>query len=1599
MSKYASAILTIVGTVVGAYFGGPIGASLGATLGALVGGLAFPQNTSSTGPRLADITSTNSSVGAAIPRGWGTFATAGNIIAQSDLREVMVTTGGGGKGAPSTSTTTPTYYQDFAVLLTDTGDPANQRTVKGFRTIWANGKPIYDRRPRMDGETDAAYQSRLAASDALDTQIAFYHGDEEQLPDPTLEAFYGVGNITAFRGCCYIVFINWQNKPEDGNRMPSSWLFELYTDGDETGEDLTEYTNEYLLPWIVGAEPPMNPYVPDQYTYTASNGGGDGIPHAAIGVALATFTPSVTGLSYGYVDYVPVNHLGSLVTRMPTSKTDEFIVGSDADVKDPKFIVLNYNAQLPQTFLPSTDTFVMGNNVCDYINQTPTPPMPIRFGGDNTVYGLSGACGGACDTSWYVPATLHARGWEQITSCGGPIGGLGGHGFDWLSSFDRFVLVTRVPGAPPDPCDSSQGSPAPMADGSVPPAGPARDPTLLPGIDGFVLINGEIRKCGPWAKTAGTWKVLQATTTETHTMSGGLVNTTNYTKYPLGPARPIGHAEYADAGFWTDAYEVAVARKLMPAGLTYGIDYPVAQAYAYQRTLNQKTIVTLPAVVSDVTAELCLECGYQRADFDVTLLESMTVQGFIRTGSMAGRAALTPLAQAKFFDGVESEGVIKFVPRGAANTFTLQPSDDLGCVVAGADQIPQVTITRADETDLPRSVTVTYLSPSRDYGAGSQISPTRIQTSSVNDLSITLPMVLSDDEAKAIATRLWAIAWTEAFSYASTVDGARQELEATDCGTLPVDGLNQRVRITAIADSLPITRGLTMVRDDSLAYTPTPVSSAPPFVPTPIKLAVPADALYLDLPALTDTDSDPGFYVAFRSELVGGYRGAALFRSIDNGSSYSQVCAATNEATTGVLIAAPTDADWDTWDGGNEIRVEVMSGSFSSATDDAVLAGANALAVGADGRWEILQFKTATNLSGDVWSLTGLLRGRRGTEHNIATAVAGDAVVLVSGPGIVRASLPITGVGRDYLYRSVAALTGLDGAVDDTFAGHAEALKPFSPADFQGAQDLVSNLWTLSWIRRGRIGQTMASGVDVALSEDSENYEVDILAAPGGAVLRTISSSVPNILLDANQQVALFGAVQTTLAAIVYQLSAQVGRGYGTAGGFARQEQIAPGTQVSTAVVTFAGTPTAAETWVVSLAYRANTGGAAENHTFEIAGGSPNGVEVHGADLAAQVASALGPKVVVTRVLGAVTITSTTGVLLVRSMRHWPIALGACSLYPQDYTSPPYAVVGNAYRIQDSHAAQSSTEGFYGVDLYQNNGAFAPSSDSSYNPAGTYTKRLKIRNVDADLNLAFLQQHLPPSAIVAGDYCSHQQTVDILLEWFLPVHTTGNRSIVQLFGNEGTGNGIDGAAAANSILAPLLASPVAVTGNRPCVEIVLLDGWELVDDANTLFFGDPQPSGWTALTSTLVGGAAVKAYPAGRSQIDQLEWYTPQDPISGLPLSPQIDIDTTQTFRITINGVTFDHAVDSTDLLDVAPFPDLPHFFDRIYGDLAAQINASGNYLATLVERDGRTGSPSAWVQGLSIKSKPGVGTYTFTPTILPAAGMTVTVTLDTHRL
>jgi hypothetical protein len=74
----------------------------------------------------------------------------------------------------------------------------------------------------------------------------------------------------------------------------------------------------------------------------------------------------------------------------------------------------------------------------------------------------------------------------------------------------------------------------------------------------------------------------------------------------------------------------------------------------------------------------------------------------------------------------------------------------------------------------------------------------------------------------------------------------------------------------------------------------------------------------------------------------------------------------------------------------------------------------------------------------------------------------------------------------------------------------------------------------LTWIRRGRIDSDSWLATEIPLDEPNEAYRLEILS--GATAVRTVETAAPSHLYAAAEELADFGAPQTSLAIRVRQL-------------------------------------------------------------------------------------------------------------------------------------------------------------------------------------------------------------------------------------------------------------------------------------------------------------------------------------------------------------------------------------------------------------------------------------------------------------------------------
>ena len=292
----------------------------------------------------------------------------------------------------------------------------------------------------------------------------------------------------------------------------------------------------------------------------------------------------------------------------------------------------------------------------------------------------------------------------------------------------------------------------------------------------------------------------------------------------------------------------------------------------------------------------------------------------------------------------------------------------------------------------------------------------------------------------------------------------------------------------------------------------------------------------LDIPALP-VDTQDALVLRFAAcGVSGGWTGSTLVRVMPSGQDETSLTI-TKAATIGSAINALASGSSQVFDEVNTVDVALLgTAMLANANELSVLGGANVAVLGN----EVIQFKNATQLSPGVYRLSGLLRGRLGTEATIAGHVVGERFVLLDD-AVTPLTIPVSNIAQGWTIRAVSVGDSLTTGPQSTFTIAANGLKPLKPVMPLAIRNSISGDVTLSWVRRARIDGGLRDFVDVPLVEQSELY--DVVVMNGAAVVRNWRVNSPTVVYSSANQITDFGSVPSSLSITITQISGLIGPG------------------------------------------------------------------------------------------------------------------------------------------------------------------------------------------------------------------------------------------------------------------------------------------------------------------------------------------------------------------------------------------------------------------------------------------------------------------------
>ena len=288
--------------------------------------------------------------------------------------------------------------------------------------------------------------------------------------------------------------------------------------------------------------------------------------------------------------------------------------------------------------------------------------------------------------------------------------------------------------------------------------------------------------------------------------------------------------------------------------------------------------------------------------------------------------------------------------------------------------------------------------------------------------------------------------------------------------------------------------------------------------------------MVMDLPPLPGELPDgPRLWIA-AAGAAPGWRRAGVAISLDGGASYEPVGVVPAAAAMGRALTVLPGSVAAGWDRLGRVDVELLADAMwlESRSEASVLAGSNLALLGA----EIIQFSAAQALGGRRFRLSGLLRGRRGTEHAVAGHTADEPFVLLDPAAMLSLPLPLERLGQGLLVR--AAGVGDAGTPAQAITLGAAAIRPLPPVHLSWRRS--GGELKLAWVPQSRAGFGWPDLSDVPAGEARLAFRAVLRNAAGPvaeAETAALAWSVPDrpgpLWLDVVQLGATLGRTATLL--------------------------------------------------------------------------------------------------------------------------------------------------------------------------------------------------------------------------------------------------------------------------------------------------------------------------------------------------------------------------------------------------------------------------------------------------------------------------------------
>jgi hypothetical protein len=854
--------LAIGGAVAGAFIPG-LSVAMGFAIGSTVGNLLFPASAPDVrneGPHLTDTRVSVSLAGVGLALGFATDRYNGNMIwcgkREDGTRGIIEVrheeTIEGGKGVPDV--TNITYSGRLKAAYAFAEGPASQ-----IIRVWADSKCVYD--------------STGTETEVLNLPIKWYLGTATQLPDPTMEADEGAGNVPAYRGTVFCV-IDWDLTPF--NNHPPSLTAEIAFDADAA--------HPFSQTPVAGApgpliKDPLRPYAYSinggtLYRYNTSTKEVEFEQSITLdGGPIWTANPGLDADGNLYIAYSSSGGTDKL------AKIDGITgqVLATTGAYGPAAIDLGYLALDSFATLnhPIVGILIAGNSAIGSDTGGVTIFQSAPFGvltSDPSPYP-----GASYSHTNMTADNASYRFWCADSSNDGSTALLRRYKVIVEVQVDPLTgTATPVPSIELDTFDIS----AYLSSGGFNRiiAYPTDNSLILGSDDNSDIIKVDIEKLeagvDPVVTTLSGYTVLTLAEALRNIQADGVFLATG----SAGTVSKIRASDlsiistYTLSSFSTAPNTISVAIAVYdPASNSIITRYSGLTTNNFFVRLYLDRYAGNGVGLDTVVEALSNRVGLATPRIDVTELEPFVddfgveqniVHGYsIRKPSQAN-ACIRHLMPPYFFYGVEEDFKIKFRLLGGDSVVTIT-EDDLGAELGEQkSEKPQPLLSepRTQDKELPRTLTFECIDPDRNYDQNA--FPAKREAAIVasqNDETISVPVVFPAGKAKNIAIRMLYQKWIERYGLSGTVMPKLRYLSPGDPVTILYHGVTLRVRFLGITDDM-VAR-FTAVSDRPVVFdNPNyDADGGTGFNPGGVNNSSTASELFiLDIPLLLDSHQTPG---------------------------------------------------------------------------------------------------------------------------------------------------------------------------------------------------------------------------------------------------------------------------------------------------------------------------------------------------------------------------------------------------------------------------------------------------------------------------------------------------------------------------------------------------------------------------------------------------------------------------------------------------------------------------------------------------------------------------------------------------------------------